>query len=693
MNKAQKPSYSRTKCLVIAFSFAFAMNVANADDIYWVWTNNTSTAAQPADWNAATNWSTGRVPSNDRAIFSSAYSGKISQQRYIRVPDAGIKIPFLQNTTKSKTALSYLLGGDLDVTGYLNGADGGSGWGFRIFNDIRASVDSLTLQGRMIFYGTLSSKLGNVSISVHSPVQVLGRKASSSDPLILNPIPTNSVSGAYGIIIVAPQKRAASIVEGCVLTAGSPIVTGASLNAIANLTAGQVVTCGDCLKEGTFIKAIYAADCIELSAAPLSAPADPVALSFAAYSPVVRQSVAKWSTGVLEFYRPSADVDFTIETRLSGSQAITAGSGAGVGGGSEDVPYAAATYANLRLKPGDYSGTLNANKVGTITLATNELGQSGISTNPNAKIRFYDTWTSTTLTINAEENLMALPVGLTAMRYSSNLTKKGPGLAYFRICDAFIKGMTLSAGPLRLGSKLADGSAVGAFKFSADTSLFADGGATLTITNANTQVVAMKDLSVCTNATLTMRTAKELKSATLRMEEGATLKAYANTADTLKAMTVDTLRIAGTSTLEANVTVSDGLEVALDAEHPTPGCLTVDGTLALPASRTITVTGVSRALSPGRYEILKLADGDLPNEPWTCVSESDVRRFKASVVNGVLVLDVIGRGMILLFCATETAAPHWITNTPYSRESEKCVQLVFERRLNDQPCAFFHSGT
>lgn len=645
MNKAQKPSYSRTKCLVIAFSFAFAMNVANADDIYWVWTNNTSTAAQPADWNAATNWSTGRVPSNDRAIFSSAYSGGISQQRYIRVPDAGIKIPYLQNTTKSKTALSYLLGGDLDVTGYLNGADGGSGWGLRIFNDIRASVNSLTLQGRIIFYGTLSSKLGNVSISVHSPVQVLGRKASSSDPLILNPIPTNSVSGATGINIVAPQKRAASTVEGCVLTAGSPIVTGASLNAIANLTAGQVVTCGDCLKEGTFIKAIYAADCIELSAAPLSAPADPVALSFAAYSPVVRQSVAKWSTGVLEFYRPSTDVGFTIETRLSGSRAIVAGSGSG----AEDVPYTADTFADLRLKPGDYSGTLSAkSNFGTITLVTNELGQSGISTNPNAKLSFYDTWSSPKITINAEENLVALPVGLTAMRYSSNLTKKGPGLAYFRICDAFIKGMTLSAGPLRLGSTRTAGSAVGAFKFSADTSLFADGGAALTITNANTQVVAMKDLVVCTNATLTMRTAYDLKPATLRMEEGATLKAYAKTADTLKAMTVGTLRIAGTSTLLANVTVSDGLEVALDAEHPTPSCLTVDGTLSLPASRTITVTDVSRALKPGRYEILKLADGDLPSEPWTCVSESDIRVFKASVVNGVLVLDVIGKGLILL---------------------------------------------
>lgn len=645
MNKAQNKSFSRVKYLIISFSLAFSTDVATAADVYWVWTNNTSTAAQPADWNAATNWSTGKVPTaGDKAIFSDSYRGGISQLRYIRVPDAGTKIATLQNQTKNKTALSYLLGGDLDV-GSFSGPGSGSGWGLRIFNDIRASADSLKLTGRMILYGRLSSKLGNATVDTHSPVQVLGRKASSSDPLILNPIPTNSVSGANGINIVAPQKRAASTVEGCVLTAGSPIVTGASLNAIANLTAGQVVTCGDCLKEGTFIKAIYAADCIELSAAPLSAPADPVALSFAAYSPVVRQSVAKLSTGVLEFYRPSTDVGFTIETRLSGSRAIVAGSGSG----AEDVPYTADTFADLRLKPGDYSGTLSAkSNFGTITLVTNELGQSGISTNPNAKLSFYDTWSSPKITINAEENLVALPVGLTAMRYSSNLTKKGPGLAYFRICDAFIKGMTLSAGPLRLGSTRADGSAVGAFKFSASTSLSADGGSTLTITNANTAVVAMKDLSVCTNATLTMRTAKELKSATLRMEEGATLKAYANTADTLKAMTVGTLRIAGTSTLLANVTVSDGLEVALDAEHPTPSCLTVDGTLALPASRTITVTDVSRALKPGRYEILKLADGDLPSEPWTCVSESDIRVFKASVVNGVLVLDVIGKGLILL---------------------------------------------
>ena len=303
---------------------------------------------------------------------------------------------------------------------------------------------------------------------------------------------------------------------------------------------------------------------------------------------------------------------------------------------------------------------------------TNQFGMAGFSTNNVPLLYFsYNAYASCGLHLTVPEKVETQPMRIADFNKSTGtaVTKVGPGTVYLRVDkrnDATCtvnNPVNVNVGGLRLGTTaavneaLGNGATVKSLTVAKGTSFIADDNAKLSITV--TGFSEAKRLEVGTNAWVKMVYSKDYTATNFTMGAGSTLTlAAAATGTTVKKVTaVKDFTIGGSSeanavsTLDAGLTVSEGMSLALSAERPIPGSVAVTGTVTLPKQGVLKVSGVTSATPPGTYEILTpgtltlTGDGDFN---WTCESDSPRRSFKLRLVGDKLLLDVFAQGLILM---------------------------------------------
>lgn len=454
---------------------------------------------------------------------------------------------------------------------------------------------------------------------------------------------------------------------GCVLKKDSPFVTGSGLAArdgvYALLPVGTLVTCSDpdALQPGTFLKAIYAANIIELSQPPLK-DLEGASLTFAAFKPSLKYEVryVDDSRTSCSHNRYSASQDYR-QVVLDGR-----------------VPIFAPVKTGAKIivwprKSGDCGDLYMAgNGVRYFEFPTNKFGVAGFSTNNVPQLSFkYDQYGSCGLHLTVPEEVETQPMRIADFNWSSatDVTKVGPGTVYLRVDKKNNPTCTVNnpvkvnAGGLRLGTTAAvnnaleNGATISRLTVAKGTSFIADDNAKLSITV--TSFSEAKRLEIGTNAWVKMVYNSNYVATNFTMGAGSTLTlAAAATGTAVKKVTaVKDFTIGGSSaagavsTLDADLTVSEGMSLALGAGRPIPGSVAVTGTVTLPKQGVLKVSGVTSATPPGTYEILTpgtlvlTGDGEFA---WTCESDSSRRIFKLRLVDGKLLLDVLHNGLIIM---------------------------------------------
>lgn len=642
---------------------------AKAVDTSWVWTNNADSAAcAPSKWSRTENWSAG-VPlkASDCAHFTSSHTNGLALPivRYIRVPEGGLAVAKIQNSVNG-TCFSYLVGDSLSIS-TLKGAVGGCNWGLNVFNDVVSPGDML-LDGKMTLFGTVESR-GVCRIVRHYPEFVLGRKASASTEEIVNPSPTNIVfSSLGGLRIAAPRWMEKDVTaEGCTLAAGSSVVTGATLNAVARLTAGCRVECEGVLPEGTYLRAVYTRDCVELSAPPLST-ADPArlrsaALTFKAFRPNVRQT-ATWSsltsTNRITVLLDKSAAGQVLRYRVAGGLPEMAGEVVVAGGGD----YGSCGTFVLEPSPafhGAVSVGLTERRWCNVEFPTNAQGVAGLSADPRAGFAFngagYGLFgqESIGVSVSVPEPVETLPVACAPDPANPDtcgwIDKKGAGTLALNLVKGSFRRISVREGAVRLLSPSAAFS-LADFEPSPGTGLFIAAGGTASVMNGYSESASTGVVRVEAGATLVLRTASDLAVDRLELGEGSRLEVRAKYAEVRKALTVGTLVIGGNATVDADLVVTDGIEVDLNGGGP--GCIDSRGTLVLPRRGLVRVVGRPGQPFGDIYPLLLPSAGTTYAEggetvDWTAEADSSGLSCRALFEEGRHEVEIVSRGLVIIF--------------------------------------------
>lgn len=668
-------------------AFCFAQQSFAGTTYYWNWAGTVAnTATNQYNWTDAANW----TDANGTAVETCPGAGDIADfskgftatARWVRIPADGITVTRIN--VPSKASIAYTLnftGGPItfdttkDDYSYYYPHIGGTThvW---FYNDLKFKNERIKFHGSAVVAGRMD--IPAICYLQNTTWQRLDFQATSTETDIVNPWPTNisfaasGVSGG-GLSTIAPYYMTAdSTKTGCLLKKDSPFVTGSGLVArngdLAQLPVGTLVTCSDseALQPGTFLKAIYTANIIELSQPPLKDLED-ASLTFAAFKPSLKYEVCYGGsprTGSSQ-NRYSASQDYRqvlLDSPLPGGGIFGV-----VNTGVKIIvqPVANGTCGDLYME---------GNGVRYFEFPTNKFGVAGFSTNNVPQLSFkYDQFTACGLHLTVPEEVETQPMRIADFNWSSyeDVTKVGPGTVYLRVDKKNNPTCTVNdpvkvnEGGLRLGTTaavnevLANGATISKLTVAAGASFIVDDNAKLTITGNGTSFQAAKRLEIGTNAWVKMVYNSNYVATNFTMGAGSTLTlAAAATGTAVKKVTaVKDFTIGGSSaagavsTLDADLTVSEGMSLALSAERPIPGSVAVTGTVTLPKQGVLKVSGVTSATPPGTYEILTpgtltlTGDGDFA---WTCESDSTRRVFKLRLVDDKLFLDVLPQGLILM---------------------------------------------
>lgn len=665
-------------------AFCFAQQSFAGKTYYWNWAGTVAnTATNQYNWTDAANW----TDANGAAVETCPGAGDIANfgkgytatARWVRIPAEGITVTRINVPDRSQAYTLNFTGGPItfdttkdDYSYYYPHVGGTTHVWF--YNDLKFKNQRVKFYGSAVVAGRMD--IPAICYLQNTTWQRLDFQATSTETDIVNPWPTNitfAASGAQGggISTIAPYYMTAdSTKTGCILKKDSPFVTGSKLAArsgdLAQLPVGTLVTCSDpeALQPGTFLKAIYTANIIELSQPPLKDLED-TSLTFAAFKPSLKYEVCYGGdprTGCSQ-NRYSASQDYR-QLILDGLMSV------GLLGQSP------ATNAKIIVWPrksgdcGDFY--MAGNGVRYFEFPTNKFGVAGFSTNNVPQLSFkYDQYASCGLHLTVPEEVETQPMRIADFNWSTgtDVTKVGPGTVYLRVDKKNNPTCTVNnpvkvnEGGLRLGTTAAvnnaleKGATISKLTVAKGTSFIADDNAKLSITVASFSEA--KRLEVGTNAWVKMVYSKDYTATNFTMGAGSTLTlAAAATGTAVKKVTaVKDFTIGGSSeanavsTLDAGLTVSEGMSLALSAVRPIPGSVAVTGTVTLPKQGVLKVSGVTSATPPGTYEILTpgtltlTGDGDFN---WTCESDSPRRIFKLRLVGDKLLLDVFAQGLILM---------------------------------------------
>ena len=664
-------------------AFCFAQQSFAGKTYYWNWDGTVAnTATNQYNWTDAANW----TDSNGAAVETCPGAGDTAnfgkglkaETRWIRIPTDGITVT--QINVPSNSSKKYYLnftGGPITFDTANNGEsycfpEIGGNTHVWFYNDLKFKNKCVRFRGSAVVAGRMD--IPAIVYVSNTTWQRLDFQATSTEADIVNPWPTNvscTASGYQGgaLSTISPYYMTAdSTKTGCILKKDSPFVTGSGLAArngdYAQLPVGTLVTCSDpdALQPGTFLKAIYAANIIELSQPPLK-DLEGASLTFAAFKPSLKYEVryVDDSRTSCSHNRYSASQDYrqvVLDSR---------------------VPIFAPVKTGAKIivwprKSGDCGDLYMAgNGVRYFEFPTNKFGVAGFSTNNVPQLSFkYDQYGSCGLHLTVPEEVETRPMRIADFNWSSatDVTKVGPGTVYLRVdkknnptCTVN-NPVNVNEGGLRLGTTAAvnealeKGATISRLTVAKGTSFIADDNAKLSITVTSFTSPA-KRLEVGTNAWVKMVYSKDYTATNFTMGAGSTLTlAAAATGTAVKKVTaVKDFTIGGSSeanavsTLDAGLTVSEGMSLALSAARPIPGSVAVTGTVTLPKQGVLKVSGVTSATPPGTYEILTpgtltlTGDGDFN---WTCESDSPRRSFKLRLVDDKLLLDVFAQGLILM---------------------------------------------
>ena len=664
-------------------AFCFAQQSFAGKTYYWNWAGTVAnTATNQYNWTDAANW----TDSNGAAVETCPGAGDTADfgkgftatTRWIRIPADGITVTMINVPSNSSKAY-YLnfTGGAIT----FDTAKGEEAYHYPLnknvthvwfYNDMKFKNNGVKFYGSSVIAGRLDIK--SATFCVNATQTRLDFHATSTETDIVNPWPTNVVFESGWLVPIAPCYKAdATTKKGCILKKDSPFVTGSDLAArtnkgLAQLPVGTLVTCSDpdALQPGTFLKAIYAANIIELSQPPLK-DLESASLTFAAFKPKVRYDVyyPSWPRTASVFCRYSASQSFRItfiDDLPSGDFSF---------GGMDGFDHSATIVTRLPRRFKNNVPMSAANGTRYFEFPTNEFGVAGLSTNNVPLLSFsYKQYSTCGLHLTVPEEVETQPMRIADFNYSGkDVTKVGPGTVYLRVDkmnDATCTVKTpvkVDEGGLRLGTTatvnnaLEKGATISKLTVAEGTSFIADDNAKLSITVTSFSEEA-KRLEVGTNAWVKMVYSKDYTATNFTMGAGSTLTLAASTGTAVKKVTaVKDFTIGGSSeanavsTLDAGLTVSEGMSLALGAARPIPGSVAVTGTVTLPKQGVLKVSGVTSATPPGTYEILTpgaltlTGDGDFN---WTCESDSPRRIFKLRLVGDKLLLDVFAQGLILM---------------------------------------------
>lgn len=652
---------------------------------YWNWAGTVAnTATNQYNWTDAANW----TDSNGAAVETCPGAGDTADfgksftatARWVRIPADGITVTRINVPSKSSKEFTLnFTGGPItfdtakDDYSYNSGEITASThvW---FYNDLKFKNQRVKFSGTAVVAGRMD--IPATYYVVHAIWQRLDFQATSTETDIVNPWPTNvsysTGSTDGGLSTFAPYYMTADkTVAGCILKKDSPFVTGSKLSArsgdYAQLPVGTLVTCSDseALQPGTFLKAIYAANIIELSQPPLKDLED-ASLTFSAFKPKLRYEIHHDGAPRVGCFNERYSTDQDYQQILLG----------GIGPSGCRFHVQNKTCARIIVRPtasatcGDIN-MLECNGVRYFEFPTNQFGMAGFSTNNVPLLYFsHNGWASCGLHLTVPEEVETQPMRIADFNRSTGtaVTKVGPGTVYLRVDkrnDATCtvnNPVNVNVGGLRLGTTAAvnnaleKGATVKSLTVAKGTSFIADDNAKLSITV--TSFSEAKRLEVGTNAWVKMVYGKDYTATNFTMGAGSTLTLAAATGTAVKKVTaVKDFTIGGSSeanavsTLDAGLTVSEGMSLALSAARPIPGSVAVTGTVTLPKQGVLKVSGVTSATPPGTYEILTpgtltlTGDGDFN---WTCESDSPRRIFKLRLVDNKLLLDVLPQGLIMM---------------------------------------------
>lgn len=290
------------------------------------------TPMTPANWADPANWINAELPSGDNVVAylvdpaNPETDPKMAATlRYIRVPDAGMTLGGINS--RSGVQL-FVTGGPIALT---DEGIAGSGWAWMedrpdyqnvsrvvFFNDITFRSAYL---GRCVLAGTVRPATPSAELIPTAQFCLVPYlQAKTDSETIVDP----AYNGRFrpstnGSICYYAPKGADEASGRWKVTAGSCVLE--RVGTAHDLAAGQHVT-GAGIPDGAFVSRIYSASLVEISA-PATASSEGgegTELTFAAFSPVVRQTIAAMELqgdGWLSFspmkLRPQDDVVYTVD--------------------------------------------------------------------------------------------------------------------------------------------------------------------------------------------------------------------------------------------------------------------------------------------------------------------------------------------------------------------------------------------
>lgn len=254
--------------------------------------------------------------------------------------------------------------------------------------------------------------------------------ACSSDPVIVDPAPTNNWYVGSGQPRFYARRRTGELNGVWALTEGSTYLTHVSGTAGAGLSPGALMT-GDGIPEGTYLRRIFSDAIIEMSA-PATATAASQPVTFAAFPAETRQTVRffdKWNGGVqMQLNKYTKDDVFVFDVLRLGSQSSTG------------VNHCIRLNTASGFEPGtfmlhetkDYRSCFWVYK-GHVAFSTNSQGKAGIG-----KLRTVNS--SSTARLSVPDADVTAEIG--ELEVNGTMTKDGPGALsatlVSNVCDSIV---------------------------------------------------------------------------------------------------------------------------------------------------------------------------------------------------------------------------------------------------------------
>lgn len=546
--------------------------------------------------------------------------------RTIRLLGKEVTIDASKGFTLTQASCSALTGGNL-VAGRVRMNS--------TYNSIWADSVVATgggLSGMYMMCAPLCAESG-LSITVGKIVHDMRWYATSSSPVRSGEM---SVSGNFTIgtsfEFYAP-KPAGEKSGVWAVSHGKTFARYVSGTTYDNLCPGAVVT-SDAFPSGTYLKRIFDANWIELSAAALMDASEGVALSFAACRPVVTNYIACVNMGATsqqQFkttkYEKNQEYLFVVDK-------FTSGSGAVVQSGllTFNSGYYPATFV---IKDGaSYTSGL---KLSQVDFVFDTCGGTVVSGFPNAReVQMASSGCTTSMSVGAGDAAEVANV----KTFAGSFEKKGEGALTLRLADSAesIPKISASAGTLNLSAPV-DGWSV--------ANLSVAQGAKACITGGHAVSVTGGDLS--SGAVLAAGADSRLELGESVQRTVCGLEANGNGRIVIGGTAaLDVSSLAGLGCIDGSIKTAENAEISVDVEKDGPvGELTVTGSADLSNGGTVVVAGLADKLRAGSYRIMtasSMVGGD-----WTVrFVSAGKRKISARVSDGALWLDVVGPGLILL---------------------------------------------